>query len=201
MKHYIIRDLSFDKLPEVNELLSKRTLIVGDVGSGKTRLTMFLIQFLMKLGLSQFISILDFAPDLMILGSKKVGGKLIDFNLDATAVKNYYTSTFYAPRLMGKSEEEVLRYASENRFECERLLHAFLSHPTSILIINDITIYYQIGDLGLLNDVLTSVDTFIANGYYGTTIKDKFGNDVSLNESTMTMKLMDLMDVVISLER
>ena len=201
MKHYIIRDLSFDKLPEVNELLSKRTLIVGDVGSGKTRLTMVFIQFLMKLGLSQFISILDFAPDLMILGSKKVGGKLIDFNLDATAVKNYYTSTFYAPRLMGKSEKEVLRYASENRFECERLLHAFLSHPTSILIINDITIYYQIGDLGLLNDVLISVDTFIANGYYGTTIQDKFGNDVSLNESTMTMKLMDLMDVVISLER
>jgi RecG-like helicase len=50
---------------DVANLLGKRVLIVGDVGSGKTVLTLKIVYGLIDLGFGGRISILDFAPNLM----------------------------------------------------------------------------------------------------------------------------------------
>jgi len=174
-------------------------LILGDVGKGKTKLTMDIITILTRLGFSDQITVIDFAPPLIENNGVKIGGRLIDFNFQIKSIKQYLTDRFFAPRMNGKNRFEVKLLAKLNREKCERLFKKFLDNLTSILIVNDITIYYQVDGLNLIYEVARNVETFIANAYFGERIIDKFNSNISLNERKMTLKLMDLMDKVINL--
>lgn len=180
------------------DLIGLKTIIIGDVGRGKTQLTFNIILKLVELEFSRDLVILDFAPNRIEVRGEFIGGKLIEFNELPRSVK-YYTDEIYAPRLMGKNCFEVVRLASLNRLTCERLLKMYLNNPSPILIINDVSIYLQIGDLGLLPRVINECETFIANGYFGERLADDMGSGISSNERKNMVDLVGMMDLVINL--
>jgi len=183
---------------KVDSLIGKRTIIIGDVGRGKTLLTLRIIKKLRELGFSNEITILDFAPSKILMGDIEAGGKLTDFGMKLNGI-NYYSDTIAAPRLTGRNVDEIIRLAQYNRVKCEALLLKFLENPTPILVINDITLYFQVGSLGLLPKVLGKASTFIANGYFGKSLKEDLGSGISRNERLMMMKLINFSDYVINL--
>ena len=182
----------------VEDLLGKKTLIIGDVGRGKTLLTLKIILKLIEIGLSEELTVLDFAPNKIEIDGDVIGGKLVEFSVFPFKVK-YYTDRIFASRLMGRNSVEVLNFARLNRRACDGLLRRYLRNPSSILVINDITLYFQVDDLGLLPRVLEKSKTFIANGYYGERLMDDKGSSVSLVERRNLLDLIGMMDLVIDL--
>lgn len=182
----------------IEDLIGKKTLVVGDVGRGKTILTLRILFKLTEIGLSKDVTVLDFAPNKIKVNNDFIGGKLIEFEALPLGVK-YYTDRIYAPRLMGNDSFEVIAFAELNRKTCSRLLEMCLENPSPILMINDITLYFQIGDLGLLPRVLEKAETFIANGYFGQRLSEDKGSDVSLIERENLLELIGMMDIVIDL--
>lgn len=181
------------------DILGKRVLIVGDVGSGKTKSTLDIIYKFIELNFGGEISILDFAPTSIYYSGRRIGGKFIEYSFNPSSVKRYIAVDTYPPRILGKCREEVLTYAKINRFRCERTLKEFIHDPSSILIINDVSIYYHVGDLGLIVDAIKLCKTFVGNAYFNGFIEDRFSTGISINEHEMTKILMSFMDLVINL--
>lgn len=184
---------------DVKGLIGKRVLIVGDVGSGKTMLTLNIVERFVEYGFGGEISILDFAPGSIYFSGRRVGGKLIEFSFNPKTVKNYFNISIYPPRILGKCRDEVLNYAKLNRINCGNALQSFIDDPTSILIINDISLYYHVGDLGLIIYALRRCKTFVANAYFNGFIEDRFSSGISINERLMTENLMRIMNLVVNL--
>ncbi|MEM4706734.1 MAG: hypothetical protein QXW27_04255, partial [Candidatus Methanomethylicaceae archaeon] len=61
-------------LVKFKELIGKRTIIKGEVGSGKTRLTEQLINEALTIFPSYKITVIDLAPPRIIIGSSTIGG-------------------------------------------------------------------------------------------------------------------------------
>lgn len=183
----------------VFDFMGKKVLIVGDVGSGKTISTLNIVNKFIEFDFGSEITILDFAPTSIYYSGKRVGGKFIEYSFNQNLVKRYISVNTYPPRILGKCRDEVLMYAKINRRNCEYAIKEFIDNPSNILIINDISIYYHIGDLGLIVDALKLCKTFIGNAYFNGFIEDKFSTGISVNEREMTKLLMNLMDLTINL--
>ncbi|MHA1834231.1 MAG: helicase HerA domain-containing protein [Candidatus Baldrarchaeia archaeon] len=190
------------ELPEklsVNEILGRKVLIVGDVGTGKTALTVQIFEKLIDLGLENDITIIDMAPKTFFISGKRVGGKLDEYTDLVKKVKYLAPSVVYAPRLTSKSSQELLYLVKENVKNLDPLIDEYIRNPTKILIINDLSIYFHAGDLSKMLQCLSRAETFLANSYYGKTLKNDFNTGVSYRERDLVKKMMRYMDRVIML--
>nr|MDO8044028.1 hypothetical protein [Candidatus Baldrarchaeota archaeon] len=190
------------ELPEklsVNEILGRKVLIVGDVGTGKTALTVQIFEKLIDLGLGNDITIIDMAPKTFFISGKRVGGKLDEYTDLVKKVKYLAPSVVYAPRLTSKSSQELLHLVKENVKNLDPLIDEYIRNPTKILIINDLSIYFHAGDLSKILQCLSKAETFLANSYYGKTLKNDFNTGVSYRERDLVKKMMRYMDRVIML--
>jgi len=190
------------ELPEklsVNEILGRKVLIVGDVGTGKTALTVQIFEKLIDLGLENDITIIDMAPKTFFISGKRVGGKLDEYTDLVKKVKYLAPSVVYAPRLTSKSSQELLYLVKENVKNLDPLIDEYIRNPTKILIINDLSIYFHAGDLSKILQCLSKAETFLANSYYGKTLKNDFNTGVSYRERNLVKKMMRYMDRVIML--
>ena len=190
------------ELPEklsVNEILGRKVLIVGDVGTGKTALTVQIFEKLIDLGLENDITIIDMAPKTFFISGKRVGGKLDEYTDLVKKVKYLAPSVVYAPRLTSKSSQELLHLVKENVKNLDPLIDEYIRNPTKILIINDLSIYFHAGDLSKILQCLSKAETFLANSYYGKTLKNDFNTGVSYRERNLVKKMMRYMDRVIML--
>ncbi|MGQ9631573.1 MAG: hypothetical protein ACUVXI_14880 [bacterium] len=166
--------------PNPRELLNKRTLILGEVKRGKTRITEGIVSDLLADGRKD-IAIIDMAPDAI----RGIGGKMRPSDSlcvragDVLPPPLYLTAKIHAPRLTGKSPQEVDAMAWENASTIEGLLRKYEEDPKEILVVNDISLYLQRGSLSRLLEVISLSQTLIANGYYGHTLGD---DDLSQNE-------------------
>jgi len=168
-------------LPDTSmrDLVGRRTLIVGDVGAGKTRLTRRLLEEALELGLDG-VTVIDMAPRAVDIDGVPVGGVLV--NVDASGIRYLQTDDIKTPRLSARTSEGLLQLADHNREKVERLLEAFDTEPSSILFINDVSIYLQRGSLDRLWETLLKADTVVANGYVGERLKDDLGTGLSRDE-------------------
>jgi hypothetical protein len=168
-------------------LIGKKTLIIGGIGSGKTRLTAEILRGLMdRMG---SLTLMDFAP-----GRGGVGLPLSSYiNIGCVRPEG-----LHAPRIEGRDAEEVLRLARDNEEKIRPILISFLSKPTDALVINDLTIYLHSGDPELLLKCIDSSRTFIGNAYYGKDFDDK-GSGLNERERFLVEKLMKMMDLVIKM--
>jgi hypothetical protein len=66
----------------------------------------------------------------------------------------------------------------------------FNENPTSVLIINDISIYLHIGSIVLLLTAINNSPTFFGNSYYGSSIKRDFANLFSRREKRRVENLI-----------
>jgi hypothetical protein len=180
------------------EFLNKKSLILGDVKSGKTKFTAELLKEAMELGYSSKIMVIDLAPKIEIL-DKVMGLPLTDYvNIDSTII--YLRPKVKAPRIEGKNKEEILKIAAENAVIIEGTFNKFLESNREILFINDVTLYLHMGNLSKLFSVLSKTSTAILNGYYGKFFNNDFGSGISLREKNLMKELAKSMDIIIEMK-
>ncbi len=144
------------------DLENSRTLILGDVHTGKTQLTQKLLEEAESL--KRDIAVIDMAPE----KKSDIGGKLTP-----SSTTFYYTTEIATPRLSGKTEKEVIELAEMNKKRIDELLKEY--KPRNVLFINDVSIYLQRGKVETIVSLLSSSKTCILNGYFGSSLgKDPF---------------------------
>jgi GTPase SAR1 family protein len=180
----------------MSEIVGLKTLIVGDVGAGKTRLTRRLLDEALEMNLER-VTVIDMAPDVVNIEGVSVGGALLGAYQGDTRLLRL--NDIKTPRLSAKSPEELLQLADHNRREIEGLLDAFDAEPSGTLFINDVSIYLQRGDLERLWSILSGDKTVVVNGYLGERLKEDLGTGLSQNERCQMEDLASRMDLVIRL--
>lgn len=143
--------------------INRRTLIIGDVNSGKTRLTQAIMQSLVKTGHGPEITLLDLAPET----TQGIGGKMILPGEDLLCL----TCPIRPPRLTGKDEHQIQRLAEQNAKAIDILIDQTLAARRTILIINDASLYLQAGSPDRFISMIKTFPTVIINAYYGHSFK------------------------------
>ncbi len=170
---------------DFQKFLGKHTLIYGETNTQKTNLTAKFVEFLMKLEnfKPKEISILDFAPKLIYIDNLKIGGRIQDFFEDSKKC-NYiaFKGEIIPPRLKARNKKELYKNLCHNHRIASNILHKFNENPTSILIVNDISIYLHLGSKNLILNTILKTNTFFGNSYYGYSIKKDFSNLLTIKE-------------------
>ena len=177
------------KMPgiQLEDYLDRKTLILGDVNTGKTTLTRKVLEALLRSrDLAGRIAIVDLAPDISVKLAKEkgligVGGKLLPPEGQDIL---YLSGQLEPPRLSSKTEEEAIEKARKNRQIIEDLLRKVQARD--ILLVNDVSIYLQAGTTESLTRWLDQAATVIANGYWGERLG---GGALTKRERAETAKL------------
>jgi len=181
------------------EFLNKKSLILGEVKSGKTKFTAELFKEAVKLGYGFKIVIMDLAPKTKIFNKEFIGLPLTEYtNINSTVV--YLKPKVKAPRIEGKNKEDILKIAEENAIAIEKAFKKFLESNREILFINDVSIYLHKGELNKLFSILNKAKTAILNGYYGKFFNNDLGSGISLREKCLMMELAKSMDMLIEMK-
>lgn len=173
---------------DIKDLLNKRTVIIGDVNSGKTQYTLNIIREFLTSGIRD-IAILDLAPEKV----REIGGKMIP--PEAPEIL-YMTTEIVAPRLTGSGDDEIQMLARENKQTIEKLFDTYLQNPQDIIFVNDVTLYLHAGSVDRLNQVLSTATTQVLNAYYGTTFLESL---LSRREKEQVDVLLKQCDILIEL--
>jgi len=171
-----------------NDLIGHHTLLYGDTNTRKTFYTAKFIQYLLEIKKidPKDITILDFAPKLSYIDDIKIGGKIEDFYDKSVKCNNInFEGEIIPPRLNATSKKELYENACHNFKLTSKILNEFNENPTSILIINDISIYLHFGNKKYFLDSIKQVTTFFGNSYYGSSIKKSFSNLFSIKEKNI----------------
>jgi len=150
--------------------IDRKTLILGDVNTGKTTLTRRVLEALCRRGLGGRIAVVDMAPEIPKglaegKGIPGVGGKLTPPGGQGVL---YLGGRLEPPRLGSKNEAEALKKACENRRIIDGLFREL--QPREILLVNDASIYLQAGSAEDLIPWFERADTVVANGYWGHSV-------------------------------
>ena len=177
--------MKFNSSKNYQELIGHQIFLYGETNTKKTYYTAKFVQFLIESRHvdPKEISILDFAPPQNIINNIKIGGKIKDFYKDSIKCNNLsFEGEIIPPRLKAKNIKELYVNACKNFKKTYTILNLFIKNPTSILIINDISIYLHIGNKQLLIESIKKSNTFFGNSYYGSSIKSDFTNLFSRRE-------------------
>lgn len=179
------------KVPEIHveDYLSRKTLILGDVNTGKTTLTRAVLEALLRRpDLGARIAIVDMAPEIPEKLAKEKGLPGVGGKLTPPEGRDilYLGGHFEPPRLSSKTEEEAVEKARQNRRMIERLFRKLDLQSRDILLVNDVSIYLQAGTAENLTHWLDQAATVIVNGYWG---KRLGGGRLTERERTETAKL------------
>ena len=186
-------------IQSIRQLFGKRMLITGDVGTGKTRLTLKLVEEAIEIGLGSKITVVDMAPASAVARGLKVGGRLIELSQSLRNVRYLAPKMVKTPRLSAKSADELRSLVRLNSERIRPLLEKYVREPTPILFVNDISIYLQSGDIETVQSAMRASETFIANGYCGTALEPDFGTGVSETERRLMEEMAENSDVVVRL--
>ncbi len=176
-----------------SELLNKKTLIIGDVSSGKTLLTAYIIGEWVKSRSGLDITIIDLAPR---YGSV---GRGIDEYIDVGHLRYYSDAGFKAPRLMSRNKLELNKYIYDNYVKAMKLFKRFEEVPTGILVVNDLGIFLHYGDTDYLDSLFELPSTLLVNAYYGSRISRSFSHELDELERIRIERLFKIMDVLIKI--
>ncbi|MBU1273841.1 MAG: hypothetical protein KJ720_00535 [Proteobacteria bacterium] len=149
-------------LPPLEELKGSWTLIAGEVNTGKTGLLARLMESFAAQG-EKSLALIDMAPEM----TRGVGGKLTP---PPGVAPRHYAPAITAPRLTGRTPDEVLALARGNAERIEEVFAAYLAAPARVLFINDVSLYLQAGDPAKLYRVLETTPTVVINGYLGASL-------------------------------
>ena len=180
---------------EVGRLLGRKTLIVGEAGTGKSHLLARILEIMVEALGPEEITVIDMAP----FRFSGIGGKLRELTESVRRVRYLTDDRIAPPRLAGRNATEVLRLAERNASLIRSLLLEFIKRPTRILLVNDLTIYLHEGDHSLLEEVIEAAETFVATCYEGERLSDDKGSGITAIEMTRLGELKGRVDNVLSL--
>ncbi len=177
----------------------KKTLIVGETGSGKTKLTASLLREAIERVRSDDITVLDFAPIQISFRGVKAGGRIRDFlpHIECHAYES--SDSIRAPRLEGNDANEVWALAEHNASLTSDFIRDYLSSPTPYLFVNDLTIHLHAGDVDLLLKAIRRSGAFLGNAYTGSALAPDHGSGLSKREGEFLQKVINAVDIVIEL--
>lgn len=185
-----------DKL-NFDDFIGANTILYGEANTKKTYYTAKFVQYLTdtkKINPKE-ISILDFAPQLSNIRGLKIGGKIEDFFPQSIRCNNtLFEGEIIPPRLNANNKKELYQYAQMNYEKTFEILEIFNEEPTSFLIINDISIYLQLGNKKYILDTIKQAPTFFGNTYYGSSIKRNFATFFSKKEKRSVKYLLKRVD-------
>ncbi|MEJ5292931.1 MAG: hypothetical protein WHS82_04955 [Candidatus Methanosuratincola sp.] len=176
----------------------KKTLIRGEVGKGKTLLLSRLLAEAANAEEIGSITVIDMAPGEKDVGNRKVGGKLTTPPSRSLVGCIYAPGRVFAPRLEGRTAEEVTFLAMQNAKAIEPYLTGYVASPTPVLFVNDLTIYLQSGRPELLREAIGLAKTFVGTAYWGDFFDDR-GSGINARERLLLERLADLFDIVVEL--
>jgi len=182
---------------DFNRFIGYSTILYGETNTKKTYYTAKFVQFLIesKNVNPKDITILDFAPKLSIIKDLKIGGKIEDFYDESIECNNIsFVGEIIPPRLNANNKKELYENALKNYNKTHETVRNFNENPTSILIINDISIYLHIGNKKYLLETIKKASTFFGNSYYGSSIKRNFSTLFSLKEKRSVKFLLKRVD-------
>lgn len=180
-----------------NDILGKKVLIVGDSRKGKTASTERFFREAVGMGYNQCVTVIDMAPNTVSLNGLSAGGKMSISK--ECGIRYLNAEDIRTPRLSAKNGKELLKLADYNRKLIEDMLEEFVSHPTSILFVNDVSIYLQRGSLARLLSAFEKASTVVANGYLGSRLEEDLGTGISDRERRFMKDLAARMDICINL--
>jgi hypothetical protein len=173
------------------------TLLYGETDTKKTYYTAQFIEYLIEVQKidPKEITILDFAPKLMLIKGLKIGGKISDFSDKSVKCREIRLEGEIIPaRLEAINKRELFENICHNYKITSKALEKFNQKSTDFLIINDVSIYLHLGDKSYLLDTIKEVNTFCGNSYYGNTIKTGCGKLLSLKEKKRVEFLIKNLD-------
>ena len=165
---------------DITPYMNKRTLILGDINSGKTEKTVRILQEFIRAGYSEEVAVLDLSPEPV----NGVGGKMPPPS-DGAIV--YLTANIIAPRITGRTEKHIRDLARQNARAIDMLFAELKKHEKKILFVNDATLYFHAGNLAIFLKMLEGAATQIINAYRGDTFKE---TPITRREKQLTKKLM-----------
>ncbi len=186
--------MKFNSSLNYEECIGNQTFLYGETNTKKTYYTAKFVQFLIELKHlnPKEISILDFAPPQSIIKNVKIGGKIKEFYNDSIKCNNLsFEGEIIPPRLKAKNLTELYENACKNFKNTYNIITFFNNNPTSILIINDMSIYFHIGNKRLLMESIKKSNTFFGNSYYGSSIKSDFTTLFSRREKRLVENLAE----------
>ena len=176
-------------MDKLTPYIGKRTLIIGDVNTGKTGRTLEILRLFLKEGYAKKIAILDMGIEPV----QGIGGKMKPPKEEPVL---YMTIPITAPRLMGKDENYTLGLAEENAQNIEKLFIKFQQEKREILFVNDATLYLQAGRLERFIEILNTASTQVVNAYYGNAFSN---SELTRRERKLTKDFMKVCDNVITM--
>ncbi len=179
--------------PPIEELIGKRTLIVGDVGAGKTRLTEEYVAALVGKGLSA-VYVLDLAPAATLSDGTTLGQPV-----DVAGFSNVSCIRVspIPPRLTTDVEEIRFKIAQDNARRIEEIgLRRLPVRGADAIVVNDASLFLQGDEPERLLKYLEGAKTVIVNAYLG----QYFGTSpFSRRERERVLGLGELVDLVVQL--
>lgn len=190
--------MNFKVKLDFDDLINHSTILYGETNTYKTYQTSEFVKFLLesKTIAPREISILDFAPTLMTIKNLKVGGKIQDFYEQSGVCRNIiFKGEIIPPRLKSRNKKELYQNSRENFKKTSKILNTFNENPTSILIINDISIHLHGGSIKLLLNAINESKTFFGNTYFGSSIKRGYATLFSLRERRKVKSLINKVEL------
>jgi len=178
----------FRPINGVQEFRNRKTLIIGEVNTGKTAYLAETLNRFLEGGETD-LTVIDMAPERV----KGIGGKM---TIEETKSISYCTAQIAAPRLVGRTVDEVEELAEHNAKLIQGIFEEYLKSPSKVLFINDVSLYLQAGDLHKLLLWINSTPTVIMNGYYGFSLG---GGELGKRERQNMKALQKRCDRVIEL--
>lgn len=177
----------------------KKTLITGEAGSGKTKLTASLLNEAIERVRPDDITVLDFAPPQTSSGGVMAGGRIVDSFRGIRCHAYGPSISLRAPRLEGHDANEVWKLAEHNASLTSDFIKSYLSSPTSHLFVNDLTMHLHAGDVDLLLEAIRQSVTFVGNAYSGSALAPDHGSGLSKRESELLQRVIGAVDAIIEL--
>ena len=197
------------------DLVGKRTLFLGDVDMGKTRLTSRLIEEAVMFYLAPSenrkvtdaskeirIMVIDLGPNLQMPTGKKIGRRLSLSDFVMSKIHYLTPKELHAPRMAGKTREEIISLAERNVSAINDVLDyisLYKAESLQTVFVNDITLYFHRGSADRMIALAKTPSTFIANGYKGKSLVEDKGSGISRKESVELERFATSMDTVINL--
>ncbi|MGV8080179.1 MAG: hypothetical protein AB2L22_08980 [Syntrophales bacterium] len=174
---------------DIHDFLGRRTLIVGDINSGKTWRTGEILAAFCGAALGLRIVILDLAPEIPEKltagkGLQGAGGRLLPPPGGEVLV---FEASPVPPRLSSQTEAEAREKARLNLLAIDALFPRVSETSRDILFINDVSLYLQAGNAEDLISFLDRFGTVVANGYRGVRLG---GGSLTDREQREMKKLM-----------
>jgi hypothetical protein len=178
-------------MDKIEPYIGKRTLIIGDVKTGKTDRCMEILRLFLSKGYAKTIAILDMGTNPV----QGIGGKM---QPPPGEPVRYLTDAISAPRLMGKDINDTLTLAKQNARIIENLFAKLQQEKREVLFVNDATLYLQAGHLNRFVEMLDTASTQVINAYYGNAFAD---SELTRREKQLTEDLIKICDIVITIPR